>query len=313
MIDVSVIIVTWNSRADLERCLPSLKAGLQKHTSEVILVDNASGDGTTSLARSILPEARIIQNSANVGFAAANNQALASAAGRYVCLLNPDTIVYDHGLDALVDFMEGNPRAWASGPAMYNSDGSAQRTGVRFPSLWNLAVETLFLDRIFPSSRIFGAHRELFRSSATARPVDYVQGACLMVRREAVEKVGGMDERFFMYFEETDWCYRFKEAGGEVWLVPSAGVVHIGGGTTGHFDEHRLAFYFESLLRFYDKHHGAIPRAAVRVLVLLRSLSRIPVWILIGIAKPQLRAAARSSCRGYARVIRTVVRTGGDR
>ena len=310
MIDVSIIIVTWNSREDLERCLPSLAGGVRKHTSEVILVDNASVDESIPFVRSILPAARIIQNDVNAGFAAANNQALLSAAGRFVCLLNPDTIVYEDGLDALVDFMDANPRAWASGPAMYNGDGTAQRTGVRFPSLWNLTVETLFLDRLFASTRLFGAHRELFRSSTTSRPVDYVQGACLMVRREAVENVGGLDERFFMYFEETDWCFRFKQAGGEVWLVPSAGVIHFGGGSTGHFDEQRLVYYFESLLRFYDKHHGAIGRAAVRILVFLRSASRIPIWILTGVVRPRLRAAARSSCRGYARVIRSLLSAG---
>lgn len=311
MIDVSIIIVTWNSREDLERCLPSLTDGVRKHTSEVILVDNASVDESIRFARSILPAVRVIQNDVNAGFAAANNQALLSAEGRYVCLLNPDTIVHEGGLDALVDFMDANPRAWASGPAMYNGDGTAQRTGVRFPSLWNLAVEMLFLDRLFASTRLFGAHRELFRSSTTARPVDYVQGACLMVRREAVEKAGGLDERFFMYFEETDWCFRFKQAGGEVWLVPTAGVVHFGGGSTGHFDERRLQYYFESLLRFYDKHHGAVGRAAVRVLVFLRSASRIPVWILAGLVRPGLRSAARSSCRGYARVIRSLLSSGG--
>jgi hypothetical protein len=168
--------------------------------------------------------------------------------------------------------------------------------------LWNLFVETLFLDRLFPTSRFFGGHRELYKDAATERPVDYVQGSCLVVRREVLEKVGPLDERFFMYFEETDWCYRIKKRGGEVWIVPSAGVVHLGGDATGHFDERRLVYYYQSLLRFFDKHHTLWKRGAVRILVVVRSLIRIVSWGTVGLLRPKLRAAACSSCRGYLRI-----------
>lgn len=310
MIDLSVIIVTWNSRRDMETCLPSIPRSAQRHTHEVFLVDNASADDTVALSRQLMPSVRVLQNETNVGFAAANNQGMAVAAGRYVCLLNPDTVLRDHALDTLAEFLDAHPAVRACGPGMLNRDGTPQRTGVRFPSLWNLLAETLYLDRIFPSTRLFGGHRELYKNPSQPRAVDYVQGACLMVRREVLETVGTLDEGFFMYFEETDWCYRIGQAGGEVWIVPSAGVIHFGGDTTGHYDERRLVLYHRSLLRFFDKHYTVSARIAVRTLVFVRSLVRIASWCIIGLFRPGLRSAARSSCRGYMRVAFSPGRSG---
>ncbi len=302
MIDLSVIVVTWNSRRDMETCLSSLPQSVQRHTYEVLLVDNASADDTLALSRRLMPSVRVLQNDTNIGFAAANNQGIAVAAGRYVCLLNPDTVLREHALDTLAEFLDAHPAVRACGPGMLNRDGTPQRTGVRFPSLWNLLAETLYLDRVFPSTRLFGGHRELYEDPSRPRAVDYVQGSCLMVRREVLETVGALDEGFFMYFEETDWCYRIRAAGGEVWIVPSAGVIHFGGDTAGHYDEHRLVLYHRSLLRFFDKHYTVSARIAVRALVFVRSLVRIVSWCIIGLFRPGLRSAAWSSCRGYMRV-----------
>jgi hypothetical protein len=310
MIDLSVIIVTWNSRKDMEACLSSLPHGVQRHTFEVLLVDNASADDTVALSRKVMPSVQILKNARNAGFAAANNQALALAAGRYLCLLNPDTVLGEHALDTLVEFLDAHPVVWACGPGMLNRDGTPQRTGVRFPSLWNLFVETLYLDRVFPSTRLFGRHREFYEDPSRAHAVDYVQGSCLMLRREVLDSIGKLDEGFFMYFEETDWCYRIGKAGGKVWIVPSAGVIHFGGETAGHYDERRLVFYYRSLLRFFDKHHTVSARIAVRFVVFARSLIRIVSWCIIGMFKPGLRGAAWSSCRGYARVVFGMGRSG---
>ncbi|MBP1658293.1 MAG: hypothetical protein H6Q31_2894 [Bacteroidetes bacterium] len=267
MIDLSVIIVTWNSRKDMEACLSSLPHGVQRHTFEVLLVDNASADDTVALSRKVMPS-------------------------------------------VLVEFLDAHPVVWACGPGMLNRDGTPQRTGVRFPSLWNLFVETLYLDRVFPSTRLFGRHREFYEDPLRAHAVDYVQGSCLMLRREVLDSIGKLDEGFFMYFEETDWCYRIGKAGGKVWIVPSAGVIHFGGETAGHYDERRLVFYYRSLLRFFDKHHTVSARIAVRFVVFARSLIRIVSWCIIGMFKPGLRGAAWSSCRGYARVVFGMGRSG---
>jgi GT2 family glycosyltransferase len=221
------------------------------------------------------------------GFAAANNRQ-SPPLWKISVPAEPDTVARA-ALDALVDFMDAHPAVWACGPGILNRDGTPQRTGVRFPSLWNILVETFFLDRVFPSSRVFGRHMELYEDPVQARHVDYVQGSCLMIRRDVVRKVGALDESYFMYFEETDLCYRIKQAGGEVWIVPSAGVVHLGGDTTGHFDERRVVFYHKSLLRFFDKHHTLSGRIAVRILVFVRSLIRIFSWCIVGIVKPAPR------------------------
>jgi GT2 family glycosyltransferase len=304
MTDLSVIIVAWNSRRDLELCLPSISIGCRRHSSEVILVDNASTDDSVAYARQVLPGVKVIANVQNNGFARANNQGFTAAAGRYLCLLNPDTIIHDGALDALITFMDGKgEEAWACGPGLLNGDGTPQRTGVRFPSLWNLFVEALFLDRLFPYSQIFGAHRQLYEQGTAPRKVDFVQGSCLVVRSSAVRAAGGLDEDFFMYFEETDWCKRFAGRGGHVYIVPMALVTHFGGGTAGHYDERRLVYYHEGLFRYFAKHHGIVSRAIVRLLIFGRSLLRAGVWGSVAIVRPVLRTSRFSAFRGYVKVL----------
>lgn len=302
MPDLSIIIVSWNSQRDLERCLPSLSTGARRASCEVILVDNASDDESVASTHSLRPEARIIANATNAGFARANNQAIMVAGGRYVCLLNPDTVVHEAALDNLVTFMDGHPEAWACGPALLNGDGTPQRTGVRFPSVWNLCVETFFLDRIFPRTRIFGSHRQLYETGPEPRKVDFVQGSCLLTRKGVIERVGGLDEGYFMYFEETDWCKRVAAAGGEVYVVPHAEVTHFGGGTLGHYDERRLLYYHASMFRFFQKHHTAATRAGVRAVIMVRSWIRVAVWGMVAVLRPGLRREAWSALRGYARI-----------
>lgn len=312
MLDLTVVIVAWNSRRDLERCLPSLAEAAVVHTHEVVVVDNNSADGTLDYVQSVLPESIRCGNSSNRGFAAANNQGFALAHGRYVLLLNPDTVLHRDACDLLVQFMDLNPDVFACGPALFNGDGTPQRTGVRFPAVWNLLVEACFLDRLFPRSRLFGAHRELFADPDIPRAVDYLQGSCLLVRRAVIERVGGLDEAFFMYFEETDWCKRMKAAGGEVWYVPSARVVHFGGGAFGHYDETRLVAYHQSLLLFLGKHMSRPQNILVRVVLLFRTLLRLCIWCGIAAGgNAGQRQRARSTIAGYARAFRLVLRSPG--
>lgn len=303
MIDLSVIIVTWNSRRDLERCLPSLAGAAAGIQMELLVVDNASDDGSNEVASRLFPGARLILNSTNAGFAAANNQALREAGGRHVCLLNPDTVLRQRALAELVRYLDGHPDVWACGPAMENGDGTPQRTGVRFPVLWTIFVESLFLDRLFTQSRVFGRHRELYADPTQVRAVDYLQGACLMVRRDVIARAGLLDEGFFMYFEETDWCYRMKTAGGAVHYCPIGTVVHFGGGAFAHFDERRIVYYHRSLLRFFRKHYGWVRRAAVRPILLMRTVIRILLWGVLVLMRPSARRESLSSLKGYLRVV----------
>jgi len=303
MPDLSIIIVTWNSRTDIERCLRSLAASGTRTSTEIFVVDNASTDQTAAFVQSAFPGVALLASETNAGFAGGNNRALNLARGRYLLLLNPDTVVHTGALDVLVTFMDAHPEVWACGPPLFNADGSPQRTGVRFPGIWNLLVESVFLDRVFPRTRLFGGHRQIYRDPAIPRSVDYLQGSCLLVRRSAMERVGRLDEGFFMYFEETDWCRRMKDAGGEVWYVPGPGILHYGGGTTGHYDEPRLLFYHRSLLRFFRKHHPPLAVVVLRFVLVFRSMIRIVLWGVYGVMHVPHRAAAASARRGYVRVL----------
>ena len=313
MTDLSIIVVSWNSRLDLAVCLPSIPPAAATHSFEVIVVDNASTDGSLDYVHSVMPESICLGNASNRGFAAANNQGIALSHGRYYLLLNPDTVLHRGACDALVQFMDLNPGVSACGPALLNGDGSPQRTGVRFPSLWNLCVEALFVDRLLPHSRLFGRHRELYADPGVPRAVDFVQGSCLLVRRESVSRIGELDESYFMYFEETDWCKRMKQAGGEVWYVPAAVVVHLGGGTFAHYDEKRLVAYHRGLLNFFRKHYPSWQGLVLRCILAVRSLLRLAVWGALSLlTRNERRNRSRSALRGYVRTMAVLLQRGGD-
>ena len=303
MVDLSIIIVSWNCWEYIDQCLQSLEHSESKCSYTVVVVDNDSDDGTPLRVKERYPYVDVITNDQNVGFATANNQALRVVRSRYILLLNPDTVVRKGALDALIQFMDDRENIWAAGPAMVNADGTPQRTGVRFPTNWNILVEALFLDRLYPQLRLFGRHKELFEDPERPRAVDYVQGACLMVRFKAIETIGGLDEHFFMYFEETDWCYRIKAAGGEVYYCPSATVVHFGGGETGHYDEVRLLHYHRSLLLFYHKHYSTLRSVGMRTVLAFRAVLRTVVWSVVAATKPAMRRSAVSSARGYIKTL----------
>ncbi len=303
MNDVSIIIVSWNSWSYLDDCLKSLAHHATRYSTRIVIVDNGSKDGTPGVIKSRYHTISVIENSENLGFAAANNQGMRTARSRYVLLLNPDTVVMPGCLDALVEFMDAHPDAWAAGPMMLNGDGTLQRTGVRFPNNWNILWEAFFLDRLFPSSRIFGRHKELYSDPEVPRQVDYVQGACLVVRWNAIEHVGAMDEQFFMYFEETEWCHRMKMAGGEVWYCPAARVIHHGGGELAHYDERRVVYYHRALLLFFKKYYSVQESLVLRCILFLRSCIRICVWAVIATSSTSRRKAAASSLRGYLRAL----------
>jgi GT2 family glycosyltransferase len=301
--DVTIVIVTWNSLDDLPGCLAAIPRAAATVTYEITVVDNQSTDGTRAFVESSHSGVRLIVNPENRGFAAANNQALRLARSRYVLLLNPDTVLQEGAIDRLVQCLDGDASASAAGPAVLNRDGSPQRTGITYPSTWNILVEALFLDRLFPRSEIFGRHRRLYADPEVQRAVDYVQGSCLMVRSGTIARVGVLDEDYFMYFEETDWCYRMTMAGGKVLLCPAASVIHLGGEESSHYGERRLVDYHRSLMVFYRKHHSAADGLLLRMVLMVRSCIRIPLWLFIAAARPGRSKEAFSSVRGYVRTL----------
>jgi N-acetylglucosaminyl-diphospho-decaprenol L-rhamnosyltransferase len=264
--DISVVVVTYDAMPWIERCLESVRG------YEVIVVDHGSTDGTLELVRERFPEVRVIEQE-NRGMGGGNNAGLRASRQSYALLLNSDAWVVGDAVERLAAYLDAHARVAVAGPRLTNPDGSLQRSVRGFPTLWRLATEYLYLRKLAPRSNVLNAfYGGGFRYDET-REVETLYGPALLVRREAADEVGLFDEAFFMFSEETDWTYRFHQAGWGVAFVADAEVVHVGGASHGG----RL--YVENLrglLRFFAKHRGVREAERARRLLLaslrLRSL-----------------------------------------
>jgi GT2 family glycosyltransferase len=293
--DLSVVIVNWNTRAFLRDCLTSLLAGTGGLATEVFVVDNASSDGSSAMIRADFPAVRLIESPENIGFAAGNNLALREVSGRHVLLLNSDTLVQDAVLREAVSWLDAHPEAGVMGPLVLNADGSLQPSCSSFPSLRNLALQFLGLTRI---ARLDG-YRLTGWDRSTARRVDVVSGAAMFVRRKAMEQVGLLDESFFFYAEETDWCHRFARAGWEVVFVPLPTVTHFGGGSVRALNHRRDVLLTEGTTRLHRKHGGLAAGLACFAILAAHNLSRAVFW---SVPAALDRKGARSRATHFARV-----------
>ncbi len=252
--DLSIVIVTHNSSSPVEKCLRSLEEHPPSYEHEVVIVDNASSDGTPGLIRESFPWVRLIANADNRGYSKGVNQAFRESSGRYVLVLNPDIIVREDSIDALVRFMDSNPGAGVAGSKLVFPDGSVQPSCRSFYTLKALFLRRTFLGKVFPRARALREHLLTDYDHEEARKVDWIIGACMIVRREAAEEVGLMDERFFLYFEDTDWCYRMGQHGREVWYVPDSVMVHLYERSSASSMLSRpFLIHMLSLLRYYEK------------------------------------------------------------
>jgi N-acetylglucosaminyl-diphospho-decaprenol L-rhamnosyltransferase len=261
--DVTVVVVTYDALPLVERCLESV-AGIP-----TIVVDVGSTDGTVDAVRSRFPGVRLVE-AENRGLGAAWNVGLSESATRYVLLLNPDAWLVGDALARLVAFADLQPRVAIVGPRLLNPDGTLQRSVRGFPTLWRLATEYFFLRKLAPGSRVLNAFYAGGFDHDEVREAEFVMGACMLVRRQAIDAVGLLDEDFFLFSEETDWCFRFREAGWQVLFYPGAECVHVGGASHGG----RL--FRENLrghLLFFWKHRG--PRQAERARRLLLTALRV--------------------------------------
>lgn len=261
MPDLSIIIVNWNTCQLLADCLNSIIDTAGNITYEIIVVDNGSTDGSQAMLARQFPQARLLQNRENVGFARANNQALAASRGRYALLLNSDALATPGSLQALVSLAGQQPRAGIVGARLVNPDGSFQASYTPFPTLWQEFLILSGLGRLF-----FGRWYPSRGPDADKGPqiVDYVEGACMLVRREAYESAGGLDEGYFMYAEEVDWCYTMRQKGWQVWYQPAAKIIHLGGASSAGRRTRREADLYQSRVRFFRKHYGNTAAAALK-------------------------------------------------
>ena len=224
--DISIIIVTHNSLSPVEECLESIEQHPPAGEYEVVIVDNASTDGSPEMIGRRFPSVRLHANRENIGYSRGVNQGIESSSGRLFLVLNPDIVVREGSIDRLVSFLERTPDAGIAASKLIYPDGRLQHSCRRFYNLTVLLLRRTLLGKIFPNARPLREHLMLDYDHETARKVDWVIGACLLVRREAIEKVGSMDERFFLYFEDIDWCYRMQHHGWAVYYVPESVMVH---------------------------------------------------------------------------------------
>ena len=260
-VEVSVIIVSYNTRDFLSSCLTALYSRTKEPTFEVIVVDNASSDGSADMTARDFSAVRLVRNPRNVGYAGAVNQARREARGRYLLILNPDIEVDETSVANLWAFMERNPSVGIAGAKLTNLDGSLQMSSRTFYTLRTVLLRRTFLGKIFPNSDVVRRHLMLDWDHNSEREVDWIIGACMMVRREAYEAVGGMDERFFLYLEDVDWCYRMKKHGWSVYYVPSSVMKHYHRRESARFlPDRQLVAHLASTFRFFDKWNSAVYR-----------------------------------------------------
>lgn len=249
--DLSIVIVSWNTKEYLLPCLTSIFEKGQGLGSEVILVDNGSYDESGSEVKRVFPSVHVIQNQENLGFSKAVNQGLQKACGKYVLLLNPDTHVKDGAIERLVSFMDAHSDVGVAGAQLLNSDGSKQNSIANFPSLGTELLNKSLLRWLFPK-KFPGKEKDY----SEPVEVDSVVGACMVVRREAMEQVGVLDEDYFLFLEETDWCYRMKRAGWKIYHVPQAEVYHFQGKSAETEKKKAKVEYYRSRYHFFKKNRG---------------------------------------------------------
>lgn len=249
---LSIIIVTYNSGSILIDCLRSIPTGIESESYEIIIVDNASSDGTPEQISREFPEIRLIVNKDNRGFAGGNNQGLAAADGRYLLLLNPDVVVAPSSLSTLVQYLEKHPHVGIVGPKTCDGKGKLSLTAHSPYTVGSILWEYLSIGRFFPTSTLI---EKKVRGTAEPFEAAWVQGSCLMMRREVFQEVGGLDEGFFLFAEEPDLCERALKAGWKTCFVPTAEIIHYESTTVSRYPERRIRNYHISPLHYFRKRH----------------------------------------------------------
>ncbi len=281
--NASIIIVNYNSFNLLENCLSSLYNQTKDINMEVIVIDNNSTDGNIKDVISRFENIILIKNSDNKGFGAANNQGLKAAKGKYVLFLNNDTIIFENTIKKVYKFAESINDSVIVGCKLLNRDKTLQYSVYDFPSLLNIFTSNFFLYLLFPRSRYFNKYYLMNRRISEITEVDVVTGAFLFGNKDKIEELGGFDERFFFYNEETDLCYRFKNNGGKIFYYPDSSVIHLKGGTANKNFSIRYKNEFIATIKFYQKHFKGLKFVLALIFHYSGMLIRIPVFLLTGI------------------------------
>lgn len=296
--DLSVIVVNWNTKELLLNCIESFYRTVEGLTSEIFVVDNGSSDGSADSVRGCFPEIELIENERNLGFAKANNDALRRRKGRYALLLNTDIILTDGAVKELVEFMDRNPTVGIAGGQLINGDGSRQNSFDNFPSLateaFNKSLLKILFSKRYPSKWI-----------NYIEPVDVqsVIGACMIVRSQAIEEVGMLDEGYFFFLEETDWCYRMQRGGWRVCHIPQARIVHLQGKTANTVRARAKIEYYRSLYLFFRKHRGVVEFVFLRACLFIRFCADFLITLTACLVTAFRRERIKKKLFTYAKLI----------
>ena len=307
-IDLSIIIVSWNVRDLLRDCLRSVSRVVEGQV-QVIVVDGASADGSADMVATEFPDVDLVRCDENVGFPRGNNIGLSRATGRYLLLLNPDTVVRPNALQQLIRYLEQNPDVGLVGAQLLNGDGSIQHSRYRFPRVITAYFESTWLQGIAPRGVIDHYH---MNDQPLDRPVDadWLNGACLMTRREIVARIGGLDEGYFMYSEELDWCRRIKAAGWRIVYEPAAQVIHFVGQSSEQAVTARHINFQRAKLRYFRKYHGVLAATLLRIFLLKSYCWQIVVEGVKGLLGHK-RALRWQRVGSYWHVVKSGLRPAG--
>lgn len=296
---LSIVIVSWNTRELLAQCLESVFANPLTDPFEVIVVDNASADGSDGLVAAQFPQVRLIARNENVGFALGNNEAIPLCQGEYILLLNPDTVVKPDALTALVQFLDAHSEAGAVGSRLLNPDGTLQTSCYPAPTLPRELWRLFHLDVIRP----YGEYNMHTWPTDTARRVDVIKGASLMFRRTVLETVGFLDGRYFMYSEEVDLCYRVRQAGWHLYWVPQSQVIHYEGQSTRQVAADMFLQLYLGKLMYFRKHYGRFAGLGYKIILVLATTIRLALTPLAFLQKPPVRQKNFRLARNYGKLL----------
>ncbi|MFC1888619.1 glycosyltransferase family 2 protein [Thermodesulfobacteriota bacterium] len=273
--DLSFVVASWNAKDYLSECLKTLTHELSGHGAEIIVVDNGSTDGSPEMVGERFPHVLLIRNDTNLGFAKANNIAIRQSTGRYIVLVNSDVKVLEGCIDRMLSYMDSHSDVGMLGPKILSADGTVQRSCMGFPTLWNSFSRALALDVVFPNSKVFGGKMMTFFHHDKISDVEVVNGCVWMVRREALNEVGLLDEKFFIYAEDIDWCKRYWVAGWKVVFYPEAEAIHFGSASSSNNPTRFYLEIYRANLKYWEKHHGRIAKFCFVLITLIHHILRL--------------------------------------
>lgn len=307
MLDVSIVIVSWNAKDVLSKCLQSIENDKSKYTREVIVVDNASTDGSAELVKENFKDVKLIENTENLGFSKANNIGLKQTTGRYVYLLNSDVEILGENIEPLCTYMDGHPDVAVLGPRVLNPNKSIRTNCKKFPTLWNSFCKATALFKIFPKSNFFSDDFIRNFGYDTILEVEVLPGCCLMIRRDVLFDVGLLDEKFYIYSEDKDLCKTISKAGWKIVFFPDTDVIHYAGSSSENAPVRFLKEMIKANIIYWQKHHNKISQFVFINIMVLHYFFRVIGSIIGSIFISTPKENIKSNCASLKFLITDVL------